>query len=189
MAADGLGAVLLLGKRVAGDDLEGMLKHVGHVVPVEFLAAAGGIRLLQVGADVLAAPDVDLEAALHPQQGLDHPVDVVAVGLPHLRRAVDKGFAHRHLSAGPLHGQSQGLLGVLEKRVVERIQGHVPGVQLGGMLQVDLDAITIHFTVPPSNINSPRRGAVFHPVIIAQGGPPVTHFRQKREKNFRKYFC
>ena len=25
--------------------------------------------------------------------------------------------------------------------------------------------------------------------IHPQGGPPVTHFRQKREKNFRKYFC
>ena len=144
VAANGLGAVLGLRQGLAGDHLEGTLKNICHVVPVKGLAPAGGVRLLQIGADVLAAPNVDFEAALHPQDGLDHPVDVVAVGLPHLRRAVDKRLAHGHLAVGALHGQAQGLLGVLEERLVELIQGQIIRVQLGAALDRDFDIQMLH---------------------------------------------
>ena len=155
MAADGLGAVLGLGEPVAGDDLKGMLKYVCHVVPVKGLASSGGVGLLQVPADILASPDIDPEAALHPQNRFYQAVDIIAICFTHFRCAVDKGFAYGHFTAGALYGDAQGRLGVLQERLVEPVKGNIAGVQFGGVLQRDFNTKTVHCIVPPSKYVGP----------------------------------
>ena len=113
MAADGLRGALLLGDLVAEHHLEGALVHAGHEVGVKGPLAGEGEGLLQVVVDVLVAADIDLEAALHPQHGLDQTVGIVVVGLAHLRGAVDIGVAHGYLAAGALHREGDRLFGSL----------------------------------------------------------------------------
>ena len=78
------------------------------------------------------------------------------VGLPHLRCTVDKRLAHRHLAAGSLHGDAQGHCSALQKRLIKFVKGDITGIQLGGVLQSDLNAKTVHNIVPPSNHSRPR---------------------------------
>ena len=132
MAADSLGGARLLGDLVAEDHLEGALVHAGHEVGVKGPGAAGGEGLFQIVVNVLVPADIHLEAALHPQHGLDQAVDVVLVGLAHLRGAVDEGVTHRHLAAGALQGNGDRLLRRLK-----------------------LDTVLIHDKSPPKIFGSP----------------------------------
>ena len=128
MAADGLGSTLLLGYLVAEDDLEGVLIHASHEVGIKSPLAGEGEGLLQVVIHVLIAADIDLEAALEPQHGLDQPVGIVVVSLTHLGGAVDKGIAYRYLAIGALHREGNGLLSTLKERAVEFENGHELGI-------------------------------------------------------------
>ena len=151
MAADGLGGVLGLGNLIHQNDLKGVLKDAGHVVPVELLLSAGAVDGSQVLADPRVAADIDLEAALHPQDGLDNPLDVVVVGLSHLGGAVDKGMAGGHLAVRPLHGNSYGLLCPGQEGAVKTHQGNKLRVQNGGVLQLHVDAKSVHGDSPLSS--------------------------------------
>ena len=137
VAAHGLGGVLGYGDVVHQDDLEGVLKDGGHVVPVELLPAAGAVDAPEILRDALVAADVDLEAALHPQDGLDQAVDIVVVRLGHLRGAVDKGAAGGHLSVGPLHGDAHRLFGGLQEGAVKAHEGDKFRIQRGNVLQLN----------------------------------------------------
>ena len=114
-----------------------MLKDGGHVVPVELLPAAGAVDAPEILRDALVAADVDLEAALHPQDGLDQAVDIVVVRLGHLRGAVDKGAAGGHLPVGPLHGDAHRLFGGLQEGAVKAHEGNKFRVQRGNVLQLN----------------------------------------------------
>jgi len=144
VAADGLGVPLLLGDLVAEHHLERLLVDVGHIVEVKGLLAFGGIDLLHLPADGLVTADVDLEAAVKPQHGLDDPLHVIGVGLGHLGGTVDPRVIDGHLPAGTLHGQVQGLVRVLQKGLVELAQGDKSLVQLGDVLYRDFDAKMLH---------------------------------------------
>ena len=119
MAAHLLGGVLGLGHLVHQHDLKGVLKDVGHVIKVEVLLAAGGVSLLQIVVGVLVAGYIYLEAALHPQDGLDQTVHIVVIRLGHLWGAVNKGVAGGHLAVGTLHSDGHGLLGRFQEGAVE----------------------------------------------------------------------
>ena len=168
VAANRLGAVLGRGQGVAEDHLKGVFKDVCHIVPVESLAAIGGKVLLHGVVNVLASPDIDSEPALHPEHRLHDTVDIVAVRLPVFRRTVNKGFTDRHLSASPLHGQAQGLFGVLQKRLVELVQGQEVRVQLGRVEQGHLNTKTIHILFPPSNIAHPAGPSILRTECICR---------------------
>ena len=144
MAADGLRGVLGLGDLVHKHHLEGMFKDAGHVVPVEFLLALGAVDRFQVLTSSLVAADIDFKAALHPQEGLNQPLNVVVVGLGHLWGAVDKGMAGGHLAVGPLHGDAHRLFGALQKGVIKTHQGDKLRVQRGDILQLHLDSKSVH---------------------------------------------
>ena len=155
MAADSLGGARLLGDLVAEDHLEGALVHAGHEVGVKGTGAAGGEGLFQIAVNVLVPADIHLEAALHPQHGLDQAVDVVLVGLAHLRGAVDEGVTHCHLAAGALQGNGDRLLRRLKKRAVELQDGHELRVQAGLVFDLKLDTVLIHDKSPPKIFGSP----------------------------------
>ena len=121
----------------------------GHLVAVKGPLAAHAVGGLHGLIDGLAAAEVDLEAALHPQEHFDEPVHIVDVGLSHLRGAVDKGLIDGHLAAGPLHRHVQGLLGVLQKGRVELAQGKKAGVQLRHMFHRDFNSKVLHCMNPP----------------------------------------
>ena len=144
--ADGLGLVVRLGQHVCRDDLKGMLKDVCHVVPVEFLLSAGAVDRAQIVGHGLAPADVDAEAALHPEHGLDQALNVVAIGGLQLRRAVDEGLHRGHLAAGALHGDADRLPGVGQEGRVEDVQGQECGVQLGNVADAAGDTQVIHKT-------------------------------------------
>ena len=97
------------------------------------------------GEAVLIAADIDPEAAFHPQQGLDEPVDVVVIGLAHGLRPVDKGLHRGHLPVRTLHGDADrpGRPGLM--RLVEALQGHKIRVQLRFVFYVECDAQIFHF--------------------------------------------
>ena len=148
MPADGLGHVPLLGDLVADDHFEGPLVHAGHEVGVKGPGSGEGVGLLQIGTDPLVAADIDLPAALHPQQALHQPVHVVAVGLIPLVGAVDEGMAHRHLSPVPLHGDGHRLSGRGQKGLVESHHGEKFPVQRRDVSQLHLDSKSVHVTSP-----------------------------------------
>ena len=144
MAAHRLGVALLGGQCVAAHHLKGVLVDPGHKIRVKGPGTAGGIGRLERLEDLLTALDKDPEAALHPQQRLHQPVHIVPVRLRHVRRAVDIGLAHGHLSVGALHRQAQGELGVFQESPVKLHQGREVRVQLRHPAGVDFDSIAIH---------------------------------------------
>ena len=152
MAADFLGGVLALGHLVHQQHLKGMLKDVCHVVPVEFLLAAGAVDAAKVIINHLIAADIDAEAALHPEDELHQPVDVEAVGLLHLRGAVDEGVIAGHLSLCPLHRNGDRLFRGGQKGLVKKMQGDKPGVQLRAVFHVDVYTEKFHIR-PTSFVN------------------------------------
>ena len=143
MAADGLGGVLGLGHLVGEHHLEGLLEDAGHKVPVEFPFAPLAVDAAEVVVQVLVV-GVDLKAALEPQGRLDHPVDVVPVGLGHLGGAVDEGAEGGHLAVGPLHSYGDGLLRSGQKGLVEFQNGDKVRVQRGDILDLNIDVISFH---------------------------------------------
>ena len=150
VAADGLGVVLGLRDLVAEHHLEGVLKDVAHVVEVEVLAAGEAEVLLEILAGGLAPRHVDLVAALHPKDGLDQAVEIVPVGLGHLRGVVDEGVADGHLAAGPLHGDVHRLFGGGQEGPVELEDGQKIRVQRGKVFYRYLDASSFHVSLPPA---------------------------------------
>ena len=148
VAAHGLGIALLGGHGVAVHHLKGLLIHVGHELGVKAPLAAHAVGGLHGLINVLAAAEIDLEAAHIPQHGLDEPIHIVGVGLRHVRRAVDKGLVHGHLAAGPLHGDVQGLPGVLQKRGAELAQGQETGVQLRHVFDRHFNTQMLHSDTP-----------------------------------------
>ena len=150
MAADGLGGVLGLGDVVHQHHLEGMLKDVGHVIPVELLLSSGAVDGFQVFADACVAADINLEAALHPEDGFHQALNVIVVGLGHLRCAVDEGVAGGHLAVRPLHGDAHGLLCRGQEGAVEAHEGDKVRVQGRRVFQSHIDAKTIHNDSPLS---------------------------------------
>ena len=144
VAAHGLGLADLGGDGVAVHHLEGLLIDVGHEILVEGAGAALGVGSVDGLIDGLVAGQVDLEAALEPQQGLDDSVHIVEVGLGHVGGAVDKGLVHGHLTAGALHGDIQGLLGVFQEGLIEGKERNVVGVQLGEMLDGYVNTKVFH---------------------------------------------
>ena len=121
-----------------------MLEHIGHVVEVERLLAAGAVDLLHFGADFPVSADIDPEAAVKPQHGFDDALHVVAVGLRPLRGAVDEGAVDGHLTLRTFYRQRQRLFGVRSERRVEFAQGEKAGVQFRYVLHGDFDAQMIH---------------------------------------------
>ena len=174
MAAHGLGRVLGRGDAVHQHHLKGVLKDVGHVVPVKSLLPTGAVCLFQVVEHALVPADVDLEAALHPQDGFHQAVDIVVVRLLHLRRAVDEGAAGGHLAVRPLHGDAHGLLGVRQEGLVKAQQGDKVRVQGRDMLELYRDTVSVHIVLLQTRQFEPavlcRRGRfslagshIFHP--------------------------
>ena len=144
MAADGLGRILALRQGIGQQHLKGMFKNAGHILPVKGLAAAGRIGLFQVSIDALVPTDIDPEAALHPEDGLDQAVDVIAVRLVHGRSAMDKSLHSGHLPVGPLHSDAHALLRAGEEGLVEAVQRNEAGVQLRNIADVNVDAKMFH---------------------------------------------
>ena len=144
MAADGLGGILALRQGIGQHYLKGVFKNAGHILPVKGLAAARRISLFQVGIDALVPTDIDPEAALHPEDGLDQAVDVIAIRLVHGRGAMDKGLHGSHLPVGPLHSDAHALLRAGEKGLVEAVQRNEAGVQLRNVADVNVDAKMFH---------------------------------------------
>lgn len=131
MADDSLGGVLGLGDLVHQHYLEGVLKDADHVVSVELLLPAGAVNRLQVVADPLVPADIDLEATLHPQDGLHNTLDIVVVSLLHLRGAMNKGVTGGHLAVRPLHGDPHRLFGPFQESTVESYEGNKSGSNTG----------------------------------------------------------
>ena len=151
MAANGLGIVLLLRQRLTGNHFKGTLVDAGHEVGVKGAGTLSGIGRFQRLINGLVAADVHPEAALHPEQRLDQPVHIVAVGLGHVRRAVDERLTDGHLTVGALHRQTQGLAGRFQKGPVEQTQGRIVGVQRRNMARGDFNTIAIHCKKPPND--------------------------------------
>ena len=114
------------------------------------LAAGEAEVLLEILAGGLAPRHVDLVAALHPQDGLDQAVEIVPVGLGHLRGVVDEGVADGHLAAGPLHGDVHRLFGGGQEGPVELEDGQKIRVQRGKVFYRYLDASSFHVSLPPA---------------------------------------
>ena len=159
VAADGLGVAALLGHLVAGDDLKGVLVHVGHVVPVEGLAAGGGIVDVHPVRQLLAPGQIHPEAAVHPQHGLDDPFHIIFVGGGKGGIAVHLHVPHRHLAVGAFHGHVQGLVRPGQESAVELGQRNKAGVQLGDILHRNFNAEMIHVGCPP-----------FHSIEVTDAG-------------------
>ena len=104
---------------------------MGHIVPVEFLLAAGAVNAFEEGEGVLVAADIDLIAALHPQHGLDQPVDIVMVGLAQRLRAVDERLDRRHLAVCTLYGDADRLGRVGQERLVEALERQKARIERG----------------------------------------------------------
>ena len=149
MPADGLGVVLLLRHLVAKHHLKGVLKDVGHIVKIKLLDAAGGEILPEVTGHILVSGHIDLEAALHPKDGLHQAVHIVPVGLRHLRGAVDKGVADSHLAAGPLHGDIHRLFGGGKEGLVKLQNRQKTRVQGGSVFHRDFNSGVFHVLLPP----------------------------------------
>ncbi len=151
MAADGLGGILGGGNIVHQHHLKRMLENAGHVIPVKFLLASGTVDGFQVLADTRVAADVNLEAALHPEDGFYQALDVIVVGLSHLRCAVDEGPAGGHLAVGPLHGDAHRLFCRSQEGAVKPHEGDKVRVQGRPVFQFHIDAKTIHSDSPLSS--------------------------------------
>ena len=132
-----------------------MLEHVGHIVPVEGLAAGGGVVGIHFGGQLIAARDVHPEPAVHPQHGFDDPLHVVLVGGGHVRCAVNLHVPHGDLAVGALHGHIQGLVRSGQEGAVELCQRDKTGVQLGNIFDGYADAEMIHDIHPP--FQNPRK--------------------------------
>ena len=152
MAAHRLGVILGGGELVCSHHLKGVLKDVCHIVPVKGLSAPVAVDGFQVGTGPLVPADIDLEAALHPENGLDQAVDVIVVGLRHLRRAVDKCAAGGHLAICPLHSDPHRLFCRGQKGPVKAHDGDKRRVQRGGVFQLHVDTKSVHSDSPLSNI-------------------------------------
>ena len=144
MPAHLLGGILGCGNLIHQNDLKGALKNVGHVVEVEILLAPGGVGALQIVVSLFVSGHVNFEAALHPQDGLDQSVNIIMVGRRHFRRTVNKGTAGCHLAVRPLHRNGHGLFGSRQKSPVEFQDGNERRVELGGVLDRDLNAMQLH---------------------------------------------
>ena len=93
--------------------------------------------------------DIYLEAAFHPKQGLDDPVDIVNIRLAQFLRSMDAGAVHGHLAAAALHRHVKGLLGIAQKRLVKAAQRNECRVQRGKMLDGHVNAKMLHDKDPP----------------------------------------
>ena len=100
-------------------------------VVVEGPLAVLGIVGLELLGDMVAAADIDLEAADGPQQELDQPLHIAVVCLGHVGGAVDEGLADGDLAPVPLNGDGDGLFGILQIGVHPHAEGNEAGVQLG----------------------------------------------------------
>ena len=127
-----------------------MLVHVAHVVKVKGPGAGGGIVGLHGTAHGLVAGQVYPEAALHPKQGLDDPVDVVDIRLTQRLRSVNAGAVHGHLAAAALHRHVKRLVSVTQKRLVKTAQGDERRIQRGKMFDGHVNAKMLHDKDPPS---------------------------------------
>ena len=156
MATDGLGIALLLRQLLTGNHFKGTLIDPGHKVGVKGTGTLSGIGCFQRLINGLVAADVHPEAALHPEQRLDQPVHIVAVGLGHVGSAVDKRLTDGHLTIGTLHRQTQGLASRFQKGPVEQPQGRIVGVQRRNVARGDFNTIAIHSVKPPYDGKSPR---------------------------------
>ena len=143
MTSHRLGRVLGLGHASGEDNFKRMLKNVGHIVPVERLLASGTICLFQIVAHCCVV-NVNSVAALHPEDGLDHALDIVAVGIIHLRRTVDERMAGGHLTVGALHGDGYRLFRGLQKRLIEAHDGDIRRVELRRIFDVHRDTVSFH---------------------------------------------
>ena len=144
VAADGLGRVLRRGQDIHRDDLEGVLIDVGHKVKVKLTLAALAVDILQIAVQLLVALDIDAKAALHPQQRLDKPLDVVVVGLAQRLGAVDEGVHRGHLAAAALHSDADGLFRVSEKAPLKAQKGDKPRIKLGTVFEWAVNAKKLH---------------------------------------------
>ena len=147
--ADGLRLVLCLRQAVHGQNLKRMLKHLRHEVGIKGLLSTFAVDRLQIITDALVPADHDAEAALHPENGLDQALDVIAVGLHHLGRSVNKGLNGRHLTAGTLDRNANRLFGVGKKCIIETLQREKTRIQLRYVFQLGLNTIQIHQSTLP----------------------------------------
>ena len=144
VAAYRLRIAVLGGHSVAEHDLEGALVHVGHEVRVKLARPARAVCVADGLVHRLAAADIHLEAALHPEQHLHQAVDVVTVGLGHVGSAVYEGVVHGHLSPGALNSQRQRPASILEKSVKKLSERDKAGVKLRRVCHRNLYAKVIH---------------------------------------------
>ena len=149
MAADGLGLAHLSGNGVAVDHLEGMLIDAGHEILIKGAGALLGVGLVDGLIDGLVAGDIDLEAALEPQQGLNDAVHIVEVSLSHLGSTVNEGLIDGHLTGRALHRDVQGLGGALQKGLIKGEERNVVGVQLREITNGNVNAEVFHRYPPP----------------------------------------
>jgi len=128
-----------------------VLKNVGEIVPVEFPGAALAVNALQIITDVLVI-DIDPETALHPQLRLHQAVDVIPVGLGHLRGPVNIGVGGGHLVVRPLHRDGDGFGSGFQKGLVEPQDRSELRVQRGNVFDLHRDAVSFHKADPPMQI-------------------------------------
>ena len=159
--ADGLGLVMGFRKPVDGNHLEGMLKDLGHEVGVKGLLSSLTVGVLQICADFFIPADKDPETALHPEKGFDKALNIIAVGVRPLRGAVDERADRGHLTAGTLDGDTDGLFGIGKKGIVKTLQRVKIRVQLGNVLQIDFNSVSVH--QDPSGSEIILKGAVPSP--------------------------
>jgi len=174
-----------------------MLEDEGHEVHVKLLRSVGTVDLSEIVIDSLVAADVDTEAALHPQKVLHQTVDVVIVGLTHLRRAVDEGVAGGHLAVGALHGDGHGLLRRGQEGAVEAQHGEKVGIQNGNVLHLIGNTKTVHRS-PPSRMSTDTE---FHstfngilsrkpPAVITQKYIKFVYYKKDPAgQSFRRGYC
>ena len=144
VAAHLLRGIVVFGNLVHQQNLEGMLEHVCHVVPVKFLLAAGTVDAAQVVINHFVAADINAEAALHPQDELYQAVNVEAVSFLHFRRTVNKGVEASHFTLCSLHSDGHRLPGICQKGLIEQMQGDEPGVKLRAVLDIHIYSKKFH---------------------------------------------
>ena len=149
MAAYGLGVIPVFRQLVTLHHFKGPLIYARHIVPVKGLAALGGVGFFQVLIYAVVPADIDLESALHPQQGLHQAVYVIAVRLVELLRSVYEGLNGGNFPVGPLHGHTHRLFSILKKSPVEQVEGNKLLIQLRDIANFNIDAKMFHSLRPP----------------------------------------
>ena len=129
-----------LGDLIGENHLKGLLKHIGHEVPVELTLAADLVSCLQLLSQFGATADVDLEAADGPQQELHIALHIAVVGLSHFGSAVDESLVDRNLTIVTLNSDGDGLLCILQVSGAPHTEGDESGIQLGSVLHFVVNA-------------------------------------------------